>query len=182
MYFHSIPYLCFLPLVVFMMSRFSAIDRWKVLLASSLFFYAWLSPWALIYLAVVVLISYFTGRRLETASSHRLFLLWTAITSFLLTIAASKYFLPKSLLAPIGLSFYSFQAIGYLIDVYRRTRKFENHFGIHAAFICFFPTLLSGPIERAGSLIPQIQQPSEEIASSTERIFFCFTVVFSKNS
>lgn len=177
MFFHSIPYFCFLPLVVFALSLFkpaNSTHRWKVLVAASLFFYGWLSPWALPYLALVIVVSYFVGRQLEVSNTHRLALLWAAITLFILTIATTKYVLPKNFLVPIGLSFYSFQAIGYLIDVYRRNRKFENHFGTHTAFICFFPTLLSGPIERAESLIPQIQNPSRELANQKERHLLLF--------
>lgn len=174
MFFHSIPYLCFLPLVAYAFARTAPADRWKLIVASGLFFYGWLSPFVIPYLALIVVVSYFTGRQLERSETHRLPLLWSAITLFVLTIGTTKYVLPKDLVAPIGLSFYSFQAIGYLIDVYRRNRKFEDHFGTHAAFICFFPTLLSGPIERAETLIPQIANPSADEAKTTERHLLLF--------
>lgn len=174
MFFHSIPYFCFLPLVVFLMSTIQVADRWKLVTAANLFFYAWHSPIALAFLALVVSISYLAGRELEdrTDRSQRLVLLWLAIASLVLLIAATKY--TDNFLVPLGLSFYSFQALGYLIDVYRRTRKFERHFGHHLAFICFFPTLLSGPIERAESLLPQLQNPSDEIARAREKHLLLF--------
>lgn len=60
---------------------------------------------------------------------------------------------------PIGISFYTFQAIGYLIDVYKEKIKAERHLGYYAAFISFFPQTAAGPIGRAGSLLPQMRCP-----------------------
>ena len=62
------------------------------------------------------------------------------------------------LLLPVGISFYTFQAIGYSIDVYRRDIKSENHLGVFALFISFFPQLVAGPIERASHLLPQFKE------------------------
>ena len=60
-----------------------------------------------------------------------------------------------SILLPAGISFYFFQSMGYLIDVYRGKIKAERHFGYYALFVSFFPQLLAGPIGRADSLLPQ---------------------------
>src|SRR6185436_13400901 len=57
---------------------------------------------------------------------------------------------------PVGLSFYTFQAMGYTIDVYRRRVEAVRHLGHYALFVAFFPQMVAGPIERAGHLIPQI--------------------------
>ncbi|WP_282117768.1 MBOAT family O-acyltransferase [Maribacter aquivivus] len=62
------------------------------------------------------------------------------------------------LLLPVGISFYTFQAIGYTIDVYRGDIKSEKHFGIYALFVAFFPQLVAGPIERAVNLLPQFKE------------------------
>jgi alginate O-acetyltransferase complex protein AlgI len=59
-------------------------------------------------------------------------------------------------LLPIGISFYSFQVAGYLMDVFRGKSKAEKNFGVYALFVAFFPIVTSGPIERAGHLIPQL--------------------------
>lgn len=59
---------------------------------------------------------------------------------------------------PVGISFYTFQAIGYSIDVYRGTIKAECHFGIYALFVSYFPQLVAGPIERAKNLLGQLQE------------------------
>ena len=61
------------------------------------------------------------------------------------------------LLLPVGISFYTFQTLGYVIDVYRGDVKAEHHFGIYATFISFFPQLVAGPIERTKNLLPQIK-------------------------
>jgi D-alanyl-lipoteichoic acid acyltransferase DltB (MBOAT superfamily) len=63
-----------------------------------------------------------------------------------------------NLLLPIGISFYTLQAISYLIDVYRGKIEPETHLGLFALYMAFFPKLVSGPIERAGHLIPQFRQ------------------------
>ena len=57
---------------------------------------------------------------------------------------------------PVGISFFSFQTIGYLIDVYRKTIPAEHSFFTYALFISFFPQLVAGPIERAKNLLPQL--------------------------
>ena len=61
---------------------------------------------------------------------------------------------------PIGISFFTLQSAGYLLDVYFGRRKAERHLGVFAAFVCFFPTVLSGPIERASHLLPQLDASS----------------------
>ncbi len=62
------------------------------------------------------------------------------------------------LLLPVGISFYTFQSLSYVIDVYKGKIKPEKHFGIYATFISFFPQLVAGPIERTENLLPQIRQ------------------------
>lgn len=70
-----------------------------------------------------------------------------------------QYSLPQfKLLLPIGISFYTFQTIGYLMDVFRGKIKPEKHLGYFALFVSFFPTLASGPIQRAEELIPQLKK------------------------
>jgi D-alanyl-lipoteichoic acid acyltransferase DltB (MBOAT superfamily) len=59
---------------------------------------------------------------------------------------------------PVGISFYTFQTLSYVIDVYRGDVKAERHFGYYATFISFFPQLVAGPIERTRNLLPQIKK------------------------
>lgn len=65
----------------------------------------------------------------------------------------------SKLLLPVGISFYTFQALGYTIDVYRGTTKVERNFWTYALFVSFFPQLVAGPIERSNNLLPQFKQP-----------------------
>lgn len=67
--------------------------------------------------------------------------------------------IPKfGLLLPVGISFYTFQALGYSIDVYRGTTKVEHNFFTYALFVSFFPQLVAGPIERSNNLLPQFKE------------------------
>jgi D-alanyl-lipoteichoic acid acyltransferase DltB (MBOAT superfamily) len=63
-----------------------------------------------------------------------------------------------NLLLPVGISFYTFQTLSYVIDVYYGRVQAERHFGIYATFISFFPQLVAGPIERTSNLLPQINR------------------------
>lgn len=65
------------------------------------------------------------------------------------------------LLLPVGISFYTFQTLSYVIDVYREEVPAERHFGYYATFISFFPQLVAGPIERTSNLLPQIKAKHE---------------------
>ncbi len=62
------------------------------------------------------------------------------------------------LIMPVGISFYTFMAVGYIIDVYKGKTQAVRHFGKYAIFVSFFPNISSGPIERAGHFIPQIDK------------------------
>jgi D-alanyl-lipoteichoic acid acyltransferase DltB (MBOAT superfamily) len=66
------------------------------------------------------------------------------------------------LMLPVGISFYTFQTLSYVIDVYKGEAAAEKHFGRYAAFVSFFPQLVAGPIERTSNLLPQINKPKFE--------------------
>ncbi len=63
-----------------------------------------------------------------------------------------------NILLPVGISFYTFQALSYTMDIYRDKLKPEKHFGIYALFVSFFPQLVAGPIERSSNLLPQFRE------------------------
>ena len=65
-----------------------------------------------------------------------------------------------SLLLPLGISFWTFTLVSYLLDVRRGTIPAERHPGRYAAFVLFFPKIVSGPIERAGRFLPQVAAPA----------------------
>lgn len=62
------------------------------------------------------------------------------------------------ILLPVGISFYTFQSVGYTLDIYRGDLKPEKHLGVYALFVSFFPQLVAGPIERAKNLLPQFHE------------------------
>ncbi len=80
------------------------------------------------------------------------------------------------ILLPIGLSFYVFQSMSYVIDVYKNKITPEHHFGIFALYVSFFPQLVAGPIERARNLIPQFYKKkewcNEQFISGCKRIIW----------
>jgi D-alanyl-lipoteichoic acid acyltransferase DltB (MBOAT superfamily) len=77
----------------------------------------------------------------------------------ILNILNIKMHIPfLNVLLPVGISFYTFQAVGYIIDVYKGNIKAEKNFFIYALFISFFPQLVAGPIERARNLLPQFHK------------------------
>ena len=74
----------------------------------------------------------------------------------------SVFNIPKDLnyidiLLPVGISFYTFQALSYVIDVYKEETKVEYHLGKYALFLVFFPQLVAGPIEKSSNLLPQFK-------------------------
>jgi alginate O-acetyltransferase complex protein AlgI len=180
--FNSLSYFLFLP-VVFLVHYFSPDRlRWLVLLVASFVFYAALkAPHLIFVLLLVTTASYFTGIRIEQCENpgSKRCLLWGGITANVLVLVTLKYlaFFTLNLnrllgfVAPgvtisdneavisIGASYFVFQAISYLIDIYLEIEKPEPHFGRFLLYMSFFPKLLQGPIERAGDLLPQLKQP-----------------------
>ena len=84
-----------------------------------------------------------------------------------ISVSIFELFMPKdepillNLLLPVGISFYTFQTLSYVIDVYRGDIKTERNFFFYALFVSFFPQLVAGPIERPGNLIPQLKNPKK---------------------
>lgn len=174
MSFDSLRYLLFLPAVVLLHWLCPQRLRWSLLLAASLIFYAsWSLPLTLLLLAVIA-VSYLAGRwiaALQQQASCRAVLI-AALAVCLGLLAYFKYFrfLTDALavllgqhwrlwdiVLPVGISFYTFQALSYVIDVYRDPARVEPHFGYYALYVCFFPQLVAGPIERADRLLPQLR-------------------------
>lgn len=179
MLFNSVQFLIFFPLVVLVYFLTPYRYRWVTLLLASYYFYmSWKAEYALL-LVVSTLIDFFCARmmgRYDNNRIRRLFLL-ISIFSNLGILFTFKYFnffigaisdiaisfgstvnVPvHGLLLPIGISFYTFQTMSYSIDVYNRRIAPENHLGVFALFVTFFPQLVAGPIERAGNLLTQLR-------------------------
>ena len=84
-----------------------------------------------------------------------------SVSEVLRLFAIQTHPITLKLLLPVGISFYTFQTLSYVIDVYRGEVPAEKHFGYYAAFISFFPQLVAGPIERTRNLLPQIKAQHE---------------------
>lgn len=150
--------------------------RWGLLLAASYYFYGYHHPGYVLLLLSSTLVDYVVGIKINNDQGvRRRYWLLLSICVNLGLLFFFKYFnffgaqieivarwfgmevgMPRhSLILPIGLSFYTFQTIGYIVDVYRGYLTPERHLGKFALYVCFFPQLLAGPIEKAKNLIPQ---------------------------
>ena len=148
--------------------------RWALLLGASLFFYAcWSPPLTLVILGVIGL-TYLCGRGIQKAKTKALARLYVGF-SLLGCLGLLVYFKywnffgaaaagllggrwePWAIVLPVGCSFYTFQALSYVLDVYRGRIPAVTHPGRYALYIAFFPQLVAGPIERAERLLPQLE-------------------------
>ncbi len=182
MLFNSYSFFLFFLIVVSV--NFSLPQRWRIgfLLLASYFYYAqW--QWEFCFLLLAqTLINYGCGRAIAGAKSERAakwFVLLAALGSFGI-LGYYKYFnffndsfralfgkldLPYliphlNILLPVGISFFTFQAFGYVVDVYRKKCEAETDFMRFGLFTSFFPQLAAGPIGRAPQLLPQFRQPT----------------------
>lgn len=180
MIFTSFNFLIFFPLVVLFFYLCPKQLRWIYLLLVSYFFYININAVYALLLAGVTLVTYICSRLLELSKSEKgkKFWLITDIVLVLLPLFFFKYYnfvnngvtsllstiglqwpLPAiTCLLPIGISFYTFMALGYIIDVYNEEVEVERNIGILGLFISFFPLILSGPIERSGNMLPQFHR------------------------
>lgn len=173
MNFNSLTYLLFLPITVILYFVLPKRLKNPALLLASYFFYAcWQPAYALLMLFSTAA-TYFCGRLLQRyKSKKRLWLVLCLVVNlailfffkyfnFFSTLAFGKGALTLNVLLPVGISFYTFQAIGYTIDVYRGDIAAEKNFCNYALFVSFFPQLVAGPIERTGNILPQLKVSSK---------------------
>ncbi|MDY0278704.1 MAG: MBOAT family O-acyltransferase [Acholeplasma sp.] len=181
MLFNSFSFLIFFPSVCILYFILPYKYRWVFLLLASYYFYMnWKPIYALLIFGstlVTYLSSLLIDKFREQKPKKRLFLVLSLILNFGVLFIYKYYnFINESVyqlfdylnisykvpnldvLLPVGISFYTFQAVGYTIDVYRGDIKPERNLGIYALFVSFFPQLVAGPIERAKSLLPQFRQ------------------------
>lgn len=175
--FTTISFLLFLPMIVAFHHFASKQLRWLILLLGSYLFYAFYEPYLLLIILCVTTLAYGFGIMIYKHKSKAIqitgvifvlsFLLFFKYTNFiieifydLLDIFSTGIDNPAdySIVLPIGISFYTFQAIGYLVDIYRGKIEPERHYGYFSLFLVFFPQLVAGPIEKPNHLIPQLKQ------------------------
>jgi alginate O-acetyltransferase complex protein AlgI len=181
MLFNSLQFLVFFPVVTFLYFVVPHKYRWLLLFLASCYFYTAYVPQYLLILFFLIIVDYAAGIFIEKSKGvKRKLILTISIISNVGILCFFKYFtyiidnantvlqqigernfaLPHlNILLPIGLSFHTFQAISYTIEVYKGKQKAEQHLGIYALYIMFYPQLLAGPIETPQNLLPQFYQP-----------------------
>jgi alginate O-acetyltransferase complex protein AlgI len=179
MIFNSLHFLAFFVTVTTLYFALPHKNRWQLLLIASCYFYMSFVPVYILILFFTIIIDFFAGIAIENADrqKRKLYLVCSLIAnigvlaifkyynflndnlSFLLNSMGYQNSIPNlSILLPIGLSFHTFQAMSYTIEVYRGNQKAERHFGIYSLYVMFYPQLVAGPIERPQNILPQFHQ------------------------
>ncbi len=175
MLFNSLEFLIFFPLVTLIYFLLPHKVRWFHLLVASCVFYMFFIPVYILILIFTIVIDYFAGIWIEQAApdKRKPYLIISLIAN-IGVLAVFKYYnffianfnwlfdknmLPfLRIILPIGLSFHTFQAMSYTIEVYRGKQKAERHFGIYALYVMFYPQLVAGPIERPQNMLWQFHK------------------------
>lgn len=195
MLFNSMDFLIFFPVVtlLYFVIPYRAKTLW-LLLASYYFYMSW-NPYYALLIGFSTVITYFCGLSCEYFNDKGMkkYALFTLISCLIINLSILIIFkyadfalntlrdaaqllkitikVPSlNLLLPVGISFYTFQALSYSIDVYRGTSRAEHSLIRYALFVSFFPQLVAGPIERTNSLLSQIQAIRDNSAFSFERM------------
>jgi alginate O-acetyltransferase complex protein AlgI len=178
MLFNSFQFLIFFPLVTLIYFLLPHRFRWLHLLLASCIFYMAFIPVYILILFVTILIDYFAGIMIaQTEGMKRKVYLTMSIVANVSVLAVFKYFnffidnwndlmlavnvvhnpMPYiNIILPIGLSFHTFQAMSYTIEVYRKNIEPERHLGYYSLYVMFYPQLVAGPIERPQNVLPQL--------------------------
>lgn len=182
MLFNSLSFALFLPVIFVLYWSLKTKGRKAqniLLLVASYFFYAcW--DWRFLFLLIFsTLLDFFTGIKMsQTTNRRRRFWFWLSIIINLGFLGVFKYYdffatsfaegvshlglqvnpVLLKIILPVGISFYTFHGLSYVIDVYKNRISAEKNFIDYSLFVSFFPLLVAGPIERATHLLPQIKQ------------------------
>ena len=173
----SVEFLLFFFLVTFFYYALPARTRWVFLLAASYFFYSSWSPRFLVLLVTITAVTYICGISIQRSASRfkKRLLLVLGLSVPLLLLIFYKYgdfFLSQftaitrstDLVVPVGISFFTFKAASYLVEMYRASPlvcAYGKKAGTYALYVSFFPQLLAGPIDPPGNLLPQLEQKVE---------------------
>lgn len=181
MFFNSIDYLIFFPIVFLIYFLFPAKQRYVWLLVASYYFYFCWNPVHVCLLFAITGITYIGGLLLEKSKNdiRKKLLLIICVLSSLGTLFVFKYsgfvidnlnkimnwnvstdsLLGFDIMLPVGISYYTFQVVGYIVDIYRGNIQAEKNFLKYSLYVSFFPKMVSGPIERSKNLLQQLQKP-----------------------
>ena len=185
MSFNSIHFLLFFPIVFIIYYIIpKKIQHIWLLIASFYFYSSWNIKYSLL-LVLSIVITYLSGQAIGSINNEaphstlrKKIIVFECVFFNIAVLLFFKYFnflfeniqllashfrlqipdLTLKFLLPIGISFYTFQSLGYIIDVYRGTTKPEKNFLRYALFVSFFPQLVAGPIERSNALLPQLNK------------------------
>ncbi len=180
MLFNSLEFFLFFPLVTLLYFLFPHKYRWGLLLFASCIFYIYFKVIYILILFFTIIIDYWAGiliQKAGTISQKKRFLIMSIVAN-VLVLAVFKYYnflngnlsglisltghknpIPYlNILLPIGLSFHTFQAMSYTIEVYRGNQRAEKNLGIYALYVMFYPQLVAGPIERPQHIIHQFYE------------------------
>ncbi len=187
-------FLIFFPIVVCMYFAIPTKFRWVWLLCASYYFYMCWNPVYASLIAISTVITFISGlflekfKKLTDANKRKLYSKWCVGLSFGSNLAILVFFkysnflidnisailanfnitfnMTFDILLPVGISFYTFQALSYTMDVYRGDIYAEKNLFKYALFVSFFPQLVAGPIERSKNLLVQINKPQPFIYSN----------------
>lgn len=181
MTFNSWEFLLFYPIVALLYLVLPKKLKWPMLLIASYYFYMCYQAELVFLILGTTFISWLASNIIERTEKKTLRKLCLAVTLIVClgVLFFYKYFnflagsvtgiiayfggepspVALNLILPVGISFYTFQTLSYVIDVYRGDIKTERNFFFYALFVSFFPQLVAGPIERPGNLIPQLKEP-----------------------
>ncbi len=183
MLFNSLSFALFLPIVwaVYWFSGNKSLRFQNVLLLVSSYFFYGCWDWRFLFLLIFsTLLDYYTGLKMDAAPDQkaRKFWFWLSVGINLGFLGVFKYYnffaasfadavgnfglqvspFVLEVILPVGISFYTFHGLSYVIDIYKGRIRAEKDFIDYAVFVSFFPLLVAGPIERATHLLPQIQK------------------------
>jgi alginate O-acetyltransferase complex protein AlgI len=176
--FHSLDFVVFFAVVVAAYWRLPHRGQNALIVAASYLFYGYVHVWFVALVAATTVLDYWAGRLMTDRPAQRKLFLGLSLAGNLGMLGFFKYFnffadnvhaalavfgldVPRPLLhvmLPVGVSFYTFQELSYTIDVYRGRIAARRDFLTFAAFVCFFPQLVAGPIERASRLLPEMER------------------------
>ena len=186
MFFNSLAFAIFLPIVFFLywfvFNKTKSTQNALLIVASYYFYSCW--DWRFLFLLVFsTFLDYYTGIQIEKGKSEksRKFWFWLSIIVNLGFLGIFKYYnffaasfsellnsvglkaspILLNVILPVGISFYTFHGLSYVIDIYYKRIKAEYNFVDYSLFVSYFPLLVAGPIERATHLLPQVKVKRE---------------------
>lgn len=197
MFFNSIAFAIFLPIVFFLywfvFNKTKSTQNALLIVASYYFYSCW--DWRFLFLLVFsTFLDYYTGIQIEKGKSERSrkFWFWLSILVNLGFLGIFKYYnffassfsdllnsagfkaspILLEVILPVGISFYTFHGLSYVIDIYFKRIKAEYNFVDYSLFVSYFPLLVAGPIERATHLLPEIKVKREfDLEKAKEGIY-----------